>query len=274
MSKRQNQRKRAISRAEELYGLELSYEDYENLCRQIFYGTGIFIERQSLRVSKWMVSLGNEWYPVVYDKKRKSIATFLPNNYRYDNERLLTYIEHRIVSKSKDTAGRILTNPNMTKHIRALVSIGDPLTSHPYGYDDLQKPKMRGEFHDTNISGPTSIAPTYQDMKRIIQFGEKSLENFNDNQFILVHCQAGISRSSSMAYTLRCMMMGEGKEQEAARLLFKENPGAWPNTSMIKYADKILQRDGRMVRAIEGASYKYDYFYQYDMGMGVGWDTY
>ncbi len=37
-----------------------------------------FVERQSLRVTKWFVWDGKQWLPVVYDRLRHTIATVLP----------------------------------------------------------------------------------------------------------------------------------------------------------------------------------------------------
>ncbi len=37
-----------------------------------------YIRSDSIRISIWAVKYNNKWIPVVYDKKRKSIVTFLP----------------------------------------------------------------------------------------------------------------------------------------------------------------------------------------------------
>lgn len=43
-------------------------------------GNGIFIEKQSNRVTVWDLSLNSSVYRVVYDKDRKRIVTVLPPN--------------------------------------------------------------------------------------------------------------------------------------------------------------------------------------------------
>jgi predicted protein tyrosine phosphatase len=67
----------------------------------------------------------------------------------------------------------------------------------------------------------------------------------------LVHCWAGISRSTAAAYIMLCDIKGAGYEQTIARELRALAPHAQPNRLMIKHADEILGRAGRMVAAVE-----------------------
>jgi hypothetical protein len=78
-SKERSQTKHAIRRGVERYGVVLSKSDIAGLVSQIQSGEGRLIEKQSLRVSIWEVTLRNgSTATVVYDKSRKTIATLLP----------------------------------------------------------------------------------------------------------------------------------------------------------------------------------------------------
>lgn len=68
---------------------------------------------------------------------------------------------------------------------------------------------------------------------------------------MLVHCWAGISRSTASAYAIACMMGEPGREHELAQRLRSLAPHAQPNARIIALADAVLQRDGRMVEAID-----------------------
>jgi predicted protein tyrosine phosphatase len=68
---------------------------------------------------------------------------------------------------------------------------------------------------------------------------------------LLVHCWAGISRSTAAAYILLCDMRGPGYEAEIARELRELAPHAQPNRLMIRHADQLLAREGRMIAAVE-----------------------
>ena len=68
---------------------------------------------------------------------------------------------------------------------------------------------------------------------------------------MLVHCWAGVSRSTAAAYILLCDRLGAGCEADVANALRYRAPHAFPNSLMIRLADHALGREGRMVRAVE-----------------------
>lgn len=68
---------------------------------------------------------------------------------------------------------------------------------------------------------------------------------------LVVHCWAGISRSTAAAYTALCSINPQVPEALIAERLRRASPTAYPNRLMIRLADQALGREGRMVRAIE-----------------------
>jgi hypothetical protein len=77
-SKKTNQRNHARKRAGERYELGFRKDERKYFVREIQGGRAVFLEKSSHRVSKFAVKYEGEWYPVVYDKNRKEIITFLP----------------------------------------------------------------------------------------------------------------------------------------------------------------------------------------------------
>jgi len=67
---------------------------------------------------------------------------------------------------------------------------------------------------------------------------------------LLIHCFAGVSRSTAAAYALACATRPPGEEEDLAAQLRKLCPEATPNALMVALADTILGRDGAMTRAI------------------------
>ena len=59
---------------------------------------------------------------------------------------------------------------------------------------------------------------------------------------LLIHCHAGISRSSAIALAIIATRLGEGKELQAIKMLEKINPNCSPNKSMVWMTDEILER--------------------------------
>lgn len=76
--KKKSQYQHAQKRASERYGLTVGHKTYEELCRKIQKHDCVFLEKQSNRVTMFAVCIEGEWMPVIYDKDRHSIVTFLP----------------------------------------------------------------------------------------------------------------------------------------------------------------------------------------------------
>jgi hypothetical protein len=76
--KARQQKKHALRRAAERYDLWLTGEEYDAIIRQIQQGECQLIAKQSLRVSIFRVVYNGQPLKVVYDRQRKTIASFLP----------------------------------------------------------------------------------------------------------------------------------------------------------------------------------------------------
>ncbi|KAA5603122.1 tyrosine phosphatase family protein [Blastochloris sulfoviridis] len=68
---------------------------------------------------------------------------------------------------------------------------------------------------------------------------------------LVVHCWAGISRSTAAAFTTVCALAPARDELEIALALRAASPTATPNLRIVRHADALLGRRGRMVAAIE-----------------------
>ena len=67
---------------------------------------------------------------------------------------------------------------------------------------------------------------------------------------LVVHCYAGVSRSTAAALAVLCLC-NEGREYEAARLLRQRAPHARPNRRLVHLADRAMGLDGRLIDAVE-----------------------
>jgi predicted protein tyrosine phosphatase len=67
---------------------------------------------------------------------------------------------------------------------------------------------------------------------------------------LVVHCFAGISRSTAAAYVAVCALDPAQDEEELALTLRQRSPSATPNRLIVEIADRLLGRNGRMTRAI------------------------
>ena len=69
---------------------------------------------------------------------------------------------------------------------------------------------------------------------------------------MLIHCWAGVSRSMAAAFTVLCDHYGPGTEYDIAQEMRARASHAAPNRLLVRLADSALNREGRMIRAVEG----------------------
>jgi predicted protein tyrosine phosphatase len=128
-----------------------------------------------------------------------------------------------------------------------VVSLLDPGSAFPsltgYGFDR----HLCMEIHD--IENDTDGLDICCDVRmgRILDF----VGGWGRDEPILIHCYAGISRSTATAYITACAHYPELDEEEIALALRQASPTASPNRRFIALADAALGRGGRMSRAIE-----------------------
>lgn len=77
------------------------------------------------------------------------------------------------------------------------------------------------------------------------------VEAWKPEKPIVIHCFAGISRSTAAAFITVCALRPERDEAEIAQLIRAGSPSATPNLRLVRFADEVLGRRGRMVSAIE-----------------------
>lgn len=89
--------------------------------------------------------------------------------------------------------------------------------------------------------------PAEHHVERLIDFATQ----WDRSAPMVVHCYAGISRSTAAAFTAACALNPERDEMQIARTIREASRTAKPNTLIVSIADKLLKRDGCMIRAIE-----------------------
>lgn len=99
-----------------------------------------------------------------------------------------------------------------------------------------------------DIAEPTEglVHPTAEMVEQILSFG-RTWEPLDP---MLVHCWAGVSRSSATAFILACERAPDTPEATIAQALRKASIAATPNPLMVQLADDLLGRRGRMADAI------------------------
>ena len=90
-------------------------------------------------------------------------------------------------------------------------------------------------------------APAHEHVTELVKF----LRGWDRRAPLVMHCYAGISRSTAGAYVAVCALNPHRDEAAVAKALRRASPTATPNTRIVELADRLLGRGGRMIRAIE-----------------------
>jgi len=90
-------------------------------------------------------------------------------------------------------------------------------------------------------------APAHEHVQRLIDF----VGAWDRSAPMVMHCFAGISRSTAGAYVAACALNPQRDELQIAWDIRRASRTAQPNVRIVSIADRLLKRDGRMVRAIE-----------------------
>lgn len=129
----------------------------------------------------------------------------------------------------------------------ALVTLLSPSGAMPERPGHLEPGRhLTRLFHDISTESEGLQAPRAEDVAAVIAFGRA----WDRRSPILIHCFAGISRSTAAAYIIAADLHPSVLESVLAQRLRAASPSATPNMLMIKHADQQLGREGRMITAI------------------------
>ena len=104
---------------------------------------------------------------------------------------------------------------------------------------------LRLIMNDIDRPAEGLIAPERAHIERLLAF----LERWDRESPLLIHCHAGISRSPAAVFIALCGFNPAVSEHDLARRLQEASPVAKPNRLLVRLADEVLERDGRMIAA-------------------------
>jgi predicted protein tyrosine phosphatase len=91
------------------------------------------------------------------------------------------------------------------------------------------------------------VVPTEMHIEQVLNF----VRGWDRQAPLVVHCYAGISRSTASAFAAVCALNPHRDEIAIARQIRAASAIASPNRLIVSLADKALGRDGRMLRALD-----------------------
>jgi len=120
--------------------------------------------------------------------------------------------------------------------------------------DQVQRPEsvlpgnhLKVQMDDITEAMDGFVAPSVQHIEKVLNF----VRGWDRSAPLVVHCYAGISRSTASAFAAVCMLNPHRDEISIARQIRAASPIASPNRLIVGLADKALGREGRMLRALD-----------------------
>lgn len=111
----------------------------------------------------------------------------------------------------------------------------------------LEANHLRVQMDDITEHMEGFMAPSDSHVEQVLNF----VRGWDRNAPLVVHCYAGISRSTASAFAAACLLNPHRDEMSIARQIRAASPIASPNRLIVSLADKALGREGRMLRALD-----------------------
>ena len=137
------------------------------------------------------------------------------------------------------------------RSVTHVLSILDPAWPDPTAFAEWgAHVRHTLRFHDIIADYPGFDAPARGHVEQVIAFGDAIEAAGEPVGHLLIHCHAGISRSTAAMATLLARHTPIGEEAGIFARIREIRPIAWPNSRMIGFADDILGRGGRLNAAL------------------------
>lgn len=122
---------------------------------------------------------------------------------------------------------------------------------------DIRRVQRPASVHEANhlmismddINEPADglVTPSEDHIEKVLAF----VRGWDRQAPLVVHCFAGISRSTASAFAAACALNPHRDEVMIARQMRRASPTAFPNRLIVSLADRALDRNGRMLRALD-----------------------
>jgi len=133
-----------------------------------------------------------------------------------------------------------------------LLGILDPPTPEPaiYDHDPHSRTTLLLRFQDVDAIQPEG--PTAEHAEKIIAFADEVRSaHARTPARLLIHCHAGISRSTASAYIALARDLGVERAADAFRALLRITINPWPNRRLVWLADSALGANGRLLAPLD-----------------------
>ena len=125
-----------------------------------------------------------------------------------------------------------------------VITIEEPDTHDPFRTDVV--PQLVLQFHDIDMTMLDYVEPEPEHVQQALTFAQEI------DGPLLVHCRAGVSRSTAIALAIASDRLGAGNERQACEWLRQTYPQAQPNRLVVFLADETLKCQQSLFKAMFG----------------------
>ncbi len=129
-------------------------------------------------------------------------------------------------------------------HVLTLINQGTPVTRPPSIAAERHLFIAMSDIHEP-LDG--HILPAEQHVRNLLDF----VRGWERAKPMVIHCYAGVSRSTAAALITAATLNPERSEADIANIIRERSPTATPNLRLVAIADSLLGRRGKLFGAAE-----------------------
>jgi predicted protein tyrosine phosphatase len=131
-----------------------------------------------------------------------------------------------------------------------VLSILDPEWPVPEAFGQYgEHERLELRFHDIIEEAPGMLHPRPEHVERLLAFGRDLEAEPAPAAHLLVHCHAGVSRSTAAMTLILAQALPAVPAAAVLDHIHRIRPQAWPNLRIIEIGDRLLGRRGELILA-------------------------
>ena len=132
-------------------------------------------------------------------------------------------------------------------HVLSILDPGWPVPPAFGTFGEHERLELR--FNDVIEETPGMEPPQPEHVEALLAFGRDLMVEPRTGAHLLVHCHAGISRSSASMTLMLAQALPERSAAEIIEEVLRIRSKAWPNLRIVEIGDAMLGRGGTLVEA-------------------------